>query len=384
MVTIINDTEQLALFCNSLIKEAFITIDTEFMRERTYYPELCLIQVAGSEVAMVIDPLAKGIDLAPLNALFANENIVKVFHACRQDMEIFYYQSGVLPKPIFDTQIAAMVCGFGESVSYENIVNRLTGIAVDKSSRFTDWSKRPLTDKQLVYALDDVIHLRTVYIELTKLLAENNRAHWIESEMHFLSDTATYAINPDEVWRKLRFRNTTPRYLGVLRAVARWRELAARAKNVPRSRIMKDETLTEVANACPQDYAELQAIRGFSASMKTEHYLSLFDAIKEAQKLLSSDYPRLPPRPQYAYDIEPLVDLLKLLLKKCASDNNIVPRLLADKEELEQLASGKYANLPCLSGWRNEIFGYKAMNLLQGKVAIKADGEGSITFIALE
>ena len=249
MHTVITETAPLAAICERLAKESFITIDTEFMREKTYYPELCLIQIAGATEATAIDPLAPGIDLSPLYTLLANKEVLKVFHACRQDMEIFYQKMGALPSPIFDTQVAAMVLGYGESIGYEGLVNKVLGKPVDKSSRFTDWGRRPLTDKQIEYAMGDVLHLREISEIFGQKLDESGRTEWIDEEMQPLLDPKTYETDPDEAWRKIRLRNTSPRYLALLQAAARWRELTARGRNVPRGRVMKDETLAEVAHA---------------------------------------------------------------------------------------------------------------------------------------
>jgi len=381
MHPVITLNSDLEAFCRRLAHDPCVMIDTEFMREKTYYPELCLIQVAGVSEAAAIDPMATGIDLAPLYALLANPEVLKVFHACRQDMEIFYHEMKAVPSPIFDTQIAAMVCGYGESVGYESLVNKVLGLPVDKSSRFTDWSKRPLSDKQLDYAMNDVLHLRDIYHALAKQLQKTGRAHWIEEEMAPLLDPATYDMNPDDAWRKIRLRNTSPRYLAMLRAAAKWRELVARERNVPRGRIMKDETLAEVAQSKPKDFTALQSIRGFYPTMSAPQYESLFAALQEAESLPSGDLPRLPPRVMIDASSEALVDMLRLLLKGCAAEHHIVPRLLADKDELDMMALGTRENIHALQGWRYEIFGKQALRLLEGKIALKANDKNGITFI---
>ncbi len=364
-----------------LAQEEFITVDTEFMREKTYYPQLCLIQAAGKHSAAIIDPLAPGINLDAFYKVLANPAVLKVFHACRQDMEIFYHAMGTLPTPVFDSQIAAMVCGYGESASYETLVGKILGIAIDKSSRFTDWSHRPLTDKQLAYALDDVLHLRGIYSALASRLLETGRKDWIKEEMEPVSHPETYENNPDEAWKKLRLRNASPRYLAYVQAAGRWRELTARDRNVPRSRIMKDETLAEVAQAKPENFAALQKIRGFHPTMSATHYDPLFHTLQQVQSLPTSAYPQLPPRPSFLPGNEALVDLLRLLLKACAGENQVVPRLIADKDELELLANGKRNHIKALHGWRHAIFGEKALRLLEGKIALKADGNSGIAFI---
>jgi len=381
--TVITESAALAAFCARLESEAFITVDTEFMREKTYFPQLCLVQIAGSNEAAAIDPLASDLDLTPLYTLLANEHVLKVFHACRQDIEIFYHHAGKVPSPIYDTQIAAMVCGYGESAGYESLVNKILHRSVDKSSRFTDWSKRPLTEKQLTYAMDDVLHLREIYAALQKRLTETGRAHWINEEMQPLLDPKTYDMDPNDAWRKIRLRQNSPRYLAMAQAAARWRELTARERNVPRGRVMKDETLAEVAHTKPEDFVGLQAIRGFYPTMSATHYESLFAMLKEAETLPSSEWPRIPAKPAMPEGSEAIVDLLRLLLKACAAKHHVVPRLIADKDDLELLAIGTRENIHALTGWRYEIFGEHALRLLSGNVAIKADGKNGITFIDL-
>ncbi len=381
MHTVITDTATLAGLCERLARESFITIDTEFMREKTYYPELCLVQVAGATEAAAIDPLAPDIDLTPLYTLLANTDVLKVFHACKQDMEIFHQKMGMLPAPIFDTQVAAMVLGYGESIGYEGLVNKVLGKPVDKSSRFTDWARRPLTDKQIDYAMGDVLFLREISEVFGQKLDETGRTEWIEEEMGPLRDPKTYDTDPDEAWRKVRIRNTSPRYLVMLQAATRWRELTARGRNVPRGRVMKDETLAEVAHAKPENFEALQAIRGFYPTMSSAHYEPLFEALKAAQALPSSQYPRLPEREHFPPESEALAEMLRLLLKACAASMRVVPRLIADKDDLEALAMGKRENIHALTGWRNEIFGKRALQLLEGKIALKADDKNGITFI---
>lgn len=380
MHTIITDTAALAALCERLAKETFVTVDTEFLREKTYYPQLCLIQLGGTNEAAAVDPLAADLDLAPLKALLTNPRVLKVFHACKQDMEIFYQVLGELPAPIYDTQIAAMVCGFGESVGYESLVNKLLNKSIDKSSRFTDWSKRPLTEKQIDYAIHDVVHLRDIYTALMDRLAKAGRASWIDEEMQPLQEAATYITDENEVWRKVRMRSNSPRHLALLQAAARWRELTARAKNVPRGRIMKDETLAEVAVSKCASFADLQAVRGFYPTLPAAHYDPLFAALAAAAVLPSSECPRLPSRDGLPDGVEGIADLLRLLLRHCASQQNIVPRLIADKDELEELALGRREGLHVLAGWRNELFGKQALSLLAGDVVIKIDGRRGIVF----
>ena len=382
MHKLIQNNEELAEFCGYLKEERFITIDTEFIREKTYYPQLCLIQIAGTTKAAAIDPLAEGIDLAPIYEILQNENIIKVFHACRQDIEIFYQKTGLIPTPIFDSQVAAMVCGHGESISYENLVGKILNQSIDKSSRFTDWAKRPLSEKQLNYAMDDVLFLRDIFLYLEKQLQESGRIEWISDEMRPLLQPQTYESDPNEVWRKVRVRSYSPRYLAAVRAVSYWREITAKERNIPRSRVMKDETIVEVAYAKPKDFSELQAIRGFHPSLQAPHYDSLFTILQNLETLDASEYPKMPNRPQIVAN-EALMDLLRILLKACSIKNQIVPRIIAEKEDLEALALGKREDMQVLTGWRYDIFGKKAIDLLDGKIAVKSDGNNGIEFIDL-
>lgn len=379
-ITVITETSSLESFCAALSTERFITVDTEFMREKTYYPQLCLIQVAGENNSAAIDALSPTLDLKSFYELLNNPAILKVFHACRQDIEIFYHASGSVPAPVFDTQIAAMVCGYGESVSYETLINKTVGIAVDKSMRFTDWSKRPLSDKQLIYALNDVLHLRKAYAVLEKQISKTGRSGWIKDEMYSLIDPAIYDNNPDDAWKRLRLRSASPRYLALVQAAARWREQVARERNVPRSRVMKDEIVTEIAHSKPKNFSDLQGTRGFYPSIPATSYEPLFGALKDAESLPTSSCPTLPPKPDLRASNESLVDLLRLLLKHCANANQVVPRMIADKEDIELLAIGK-RDVNALKGWRYEIFGKKALELLEGKMAIKSDGKNGIVFI---
>jgi ribonuclease D len=264
---LIDDSETLAAFCSQLSASPYITIDTEFIRDRTYWPRLCLVQLANHDVARAVDPLAEGIDLSPLAELLANQNVIKVFHAARQDVEIFVQQNEVVPSPMFDTQIAAMVCGFGDSVGYDRLVEKLAGARVDKGSRFTDWSRRPLSDKQIGYALDDVTHLLSVYEALCRQLEESDRAHWLAEEMAVLTSTATYIQSPEDVWRRLKIRSRNPQYLGVAKEIAAWREREAQRRNMPRGHILKDEAIQEIAAEMPERVETLARLRAVSKGL---------------------------------------------------------------------------------------------------------------------
>src|SRR5271168_31102 len=301
-MTVITDSSTLADFCGRLNTEVFVTVDTEFMRDRTYWPDLCLVQIAGTEAAAAIDPMAEGIDLAPMFELLANPQVLKVFHAARQDLEIFFLQGGRLPAPIFDSQVAAMVCGFGDSVSYETLAARLAGARIDKSFRFTDWSKRPLSDRQLTYALGDVTHLRLIYEKLSKRLHASGRERWVDEEMAVLTDPATYRLDPETAWMRLKPRSGSPKFLNVLKAVAAWRETEAQRRNLPRNRLVRDEALLEIAAQAPGNVADLSRTRtlsrGTAEGVVGEALLAavargLATPLDQAPKL--ADRPEVPP-----------------------------------------------------------------------------------------
>ncbi len=370
MHRIITDTQTLKAFCDGLNSEIFVTIDTEFIRERTYWPQLCLVQVGGAKESRAIDPLAAGIDLAPLFELLRNRGILKVFHACRQDIEIFHQLMGEIPAPLFDTQIAAMVCGHGEQVSYETLATQLAKATIDKSSRFTDWAKRPLSQKQVDYALSDVIHLRDVYTLLVAEMEAEGRSEWVREEMESLLEPTLYSVDPNEAWRKLRVRNRSGRSLAVVQAVARWRELEAQRLNVPRGRIVKDDTLVEIAQAQPDSISALRAIRGFGNNLRDAQCQQILSAIEAALGSPPESWPQLPSPKPMNEDARAVADLLKLLLKHCAGSNDVVPRLIADGDDIEALARGTRENIPVLHGWRRDIFGEKALAMLEGKISL--------------
>jgi ribonuclease D len=371
-MTVITETEALSRFCARQAGASFVAVDTEFMRERTYWPILCLIQIAGPEEAVAIDALAPGIDLSPLLSLMADQNILKVFHAPRQDIEIFFNFSGTVPAPLFDTQIAAMVCGFGDAASYETLVGKLAQASLDKSSRFTDWSRRPLTERQIRYALADVIHLRTVYEKLQQRLASNGRAGWFAEEMAELSNPATYRSDPSEAWRRFRLRGRVEaRFFGVLRELAAWREAAARQRNLPRGRIMRDEAVLEIAAHAPKTIEALARTRSLGKGI-AEGKLGneILDAI---QRGLASDPtvdPPAPARPDPPPGVGPLLELLRVLLKLRCEEHQVAQKLLATAEDIEAIAADDEAPVPALSGWRREIFGKDALALKHGRLAL--------------
>jgi ribonuclease D len=371
-MTVITETEALSRFCARQAGASFVAVDTEFMRERTYWPILCLIQIAGPEEAAAIDALAPGIDLSPLLSLMADQSILKVFHAPRQDIEIFFNFSGTVPTPLFDTQIAAMVCGFGDAASYETLVGKLAQASLDKSSRFTDWSRRPLTERQIRYALADVIHLRTVYEKLQQRLASNGRAGWFAEEMAELSNPATYRSDPSEAWRRFRLRGRVEaRFFGVLRELAAWREAAARQRNLPRGRIMRDEAVLEIAAHAPKTIEALARTRSLGKGI-AEGKLGneILDAV---QRGLASDPtvdPPAPARPDPPPGVGPLLELLRVLLKLRCEEHQVAQKLLATAEDIEAIAADDEAPVPALSGWRREIFGKDALALKHGRLAL--------------
>jgi len=371
-MTIITETDALAGFCERQRRAEFVAVDTEFMRERTYWPILCLVQVAGPEEAVAIDALAPGIDLAPLLALMADQKIFKVFHAARQDIEIFFNLSGTVPAPLFDTQIAAMVCGFGDAASYETLVAKLARAALDKSSRFTDWSHRPLTDRQIRYALADVVHLRTVYEKLQQQLASNGRAGWFAEEMTELCNRETYRSEPGEAWRRFRLRGRVePRFFGVLRELAAWREAAAQQRNLPRGRIMRDEAVLEIAAHAPRTIDALARTRSLGKGI-AEGKLGgeILEAVQRGLAASMEVEPPAPPRAEPPPGLGPLVELLRVLLKQRCDDHQVAQKLLASADDLEAIAADDDAPVKALSGWRREIFGDDALALKHGRLAL--------------
>lgn len=369
---IISDTAALSRICRRLADEEFITVDTEFMREQTFWPKLCLIQLAGASDTVIIDPLAGDIDLSAFFELMRNDAVTKVFHAARQDVEIMYHLAETIPTPLFDTQIAAMVCGFGDQVGYEALVRRLAGARIDKTSRFTDWSRRPLSDKQLNYAASDVTHLRPVYEKLVAQLEKSGRAPWLSEELAVLSDPQTYQSHPEDAWKRIKFRARNRRQLAILRAVAAWREHQAQARNVPRNRIIKDDALTELAIQAPKSMDDLAALRalprGFAAS---RHGAGLLDAVAEGLTAPLGDLPDPQrSRPARVEGASATADILKLALKVVCEREGIAPRLVASSSDIERIAAGESTDIPALAGWRRELFGEVALELKAGRMVI--------------
>jgi ribonuclease D len=368
---VITSTSALSETCSRLAAGDYVTVDTEFMREQTFWPDLCLIQLAGPGEEAIVDPLASGIDLAPFYRLMADPGVVKVFHAARQDVEIVYSEAGLIPTPIFDTQVAAMVCGFGESVSYVNLVKKVTGCDLDKSSRFTDWSRRPLSEKQLVYALGDVTHLRDIYIHLKTELEATSRETWLDEEMAELTAPSTYECHPENAWQRLKMRVKNRKALAVLIELAAWRERLAQAQDVPRGRILRDEALYDIANQQPASVDKLSELRtlsdGFARSQRARE---IVDAVQRGLGRDPTTLPNLPRGQPLSAEASATMELLKVLLKASAARHRVAPRLIADSDDLERIASEADPDVPALRGWRRHLFGEDALKLKRGELAL--------------
>ena len=369
----IETTADLAAACKELAKSDFITIDTEFLRETTFWPELCLIQMASPTLEVLVDPLAKGIDLAPFFELMADTKVLKVFHAARQDIEIIFNRGNLIPHPIFDTQVAAMVCGFGDSVSYDQLVSRIKSVHIDKSSRFTDWSRRPLSDKQLEYALADVTHLRDVYLSLKAELDREGRTSWLSEEMDILEARETYDMHPDDAWQRLKMRLRKPQELAILKYVAAWREREARARNVPRSRVLKDDAIYEIAQQQPKDTEALGRLRTIPKGWeRSTSGAAVIEAVNAALALPKADMPHAPRQAQAPEGAAAAVELLKVLLKLISEKHGVAPKVIANSEDLDRIAAeGEKADVAALSGWRRDLFGEPALRLIQGDIALR-------------
>jgi ribonuclease D len=368
---VIATTPDLTQLCADLARQPFVAVDTEFMRESTFWPKLCLVQLAAPGLEAIVDPMAEGIDLAPFFELMGDPRVVKVFHAARQDIEIVYIKAGLVPKPVFDTQVAAMVCGFGDSISYVNLVKRITNRDLDKSSRFTDWSRRPLSERQLSYALGDVTHLRDVYRHLSAELERSGRTHWLAEEMAALTDPATYEVAPEAAWKRLKLKVRNRKALAVLIELAAWRERAAQSQDVPRARVLRDEALYDIANQQPVETGKLSELRtlsdGFARSARARE---IVEAVKRG---LARDPKSLPPLehgPSLPAEAGAMVDLLRVLLKAAAGRHGVAPRLIADSEDLERIAMEAEPDIGALKGWRRELFGEDALRLKRGELAL--------------
>ncbi|HUI14727.1 MAG TPA: ribonuclease D [Xanthobacteraceae bacterium] len=363
-------TSELAAACRRMAGHPFITVDTEFLRETTYYPLLCVAQLASPDEAMVIDALAPGIDLAPFYALMADERVMKVFHAARQDVEIVWHAAKLIPHPIFDTQVAAMVLGYGDSISYDQLVQRITGDALDKSHRFTDWTRRPLSEAQLAYAISDVTHLRDVYLALLEDLKRRGRADWVEDEMRVLTSPDTYRMEPENAWKRLKTRVRKPKELAVLIEVAAWREQEAQSRDVPRSRVLKDEAIADIAVQAPTTAERLKTLRSLPKGFERSRWGEAI--VAAVGRGLARDPKTLPQqaRPQPASNGAAIVELLKVLLRMISEQHHVAAKVIATVDDLERIAASDNAEVPAMSGWRRDLFGNKALALKHGKLAL--------------
>jgi ribonuclease D len=370
---LITTTGTLAEACERLSRHPYVTFDTEFMRETTFYPKLCLIQLASEDEVVLVDPLAKDIDLAPFIALMRDERVVKVVHSGRQDLEILWNIDGCIPKPLFDTQVAAMVCGYGDSVSYEQLAHDLAKARIDKSSRFTDWSKRPLSEAQLVYARSDVTHLRQVYEALEKQLEKTGRTHWLANEMSILTSPRTYESHPEDAWQRLKGRVRKPRELAVLMELAAWREREAQSRDVPRSRVLKDDAVMDIVTAAPRTAEALGHLRSIPSGF--ERSRAGLEIVAAVERGLARDPKSLPPleRGSRRAFNHATVDLLKVLLKMVSEQQGVAAKILATVDDLEAIASDDDAEVPALAGWRREIFGEPALALKHGRLALAVE-----------
>ncbi len=372
-------TQALSEFCAEARRHPYVTVDTEFLRERTYYSKLCLVQLAmpgtSTENAVLVDPLADGLSLQPLYDLFEDLSVVKVFHAARQDLEIFFLDAGVFPKPLFDTQVAAMVCGFGEQVGYETLVKRIARQGLDKSSRFTDWSRRPLSEAQMSYAIGDVTHLRQIYEYLAQNLQESGRSHWVEEELEILLSPETYRITPQDAWKRVKTRTHSPRYLAIVRELAAFREHIAQSQNIPRNRVFKDDALVELASSKPKSMEDLGRSRLLlREARKGDIAKGILEAVARGVAAPGDDLPK-PDKSRDKLQVNPaLADLLRVLLKAKTESVGVAAKLVAPSSDLDAIAAGM-RDVPALKGWRKEVFGRDALRLCDGEIALAANGQ---------
>ena len=380
---LVTTTAELTEICARMARHPFVTVDTEFLRETTYYPLLCVAQLASADEAVVVDALAPGIDLAPFFALMTDEKVVKVFHAARQDIEIVWNMAKAIPHPIFDSQVAAMVLGYGDSISYDQLVQRITGDQLDKSHRFTDWTRRPLSDAQLVYAVSDVTHLRDVYLKLDEDLQKRGRANWVSAEMDVLTSPDTYRADPERAWERLKSRVRKPKELAVLIEIAAWREREAQSRDVPRSRVLKDEVIGDIAVQAPTTIERLGHLRslpkGFERSRWGEQ---IVEAVKRGVERDPKTLPRLE-RFRPAANGGATVELLKVLLRMTAEKNGVAAKVIATVDDLDHIAADDEADVPALKGWRRELFGDKALALKHGKLALAVE-KGKVVAVERE
>lgn len=370
---IITRTQDLAAACQDLAQSEFVTVDTEFLREKTYWPKLCLIQIASPDRALIVDPLAEDIDLAAFFDLMANQNVLKIFHAARQDIEIVYHLGHLIPTPIFDTQVASMVLGYGDSIAYDNLVARITGHQIDKSSRFTDWSRRPLSDRQLQYALADVTHLCDVYLALSQKLADQGRAEWLTEEMAVLESPLTYDMPAEHAWKRMRNRVRKPQDLLILQKVAAWREQTARQQDIPRGRVLKDDAIFEIAQQKPHDQAALARLRTIARGWeRSELAISLMKLLAGVYDIPKEQWPEIVRHKPAPEGTGAASDLLKVLLKTIVDQEGVAAKVIANSDDLDKIAAkGDQADVAALRGWRKELFGNKALKLISGELALK-------------
>ncbi len=368
---IITKTDDLAKACESLAEHDYVTVDTEFLRESTFWPILCLIQMAGPDDEMIVDVMAKGLDLAPFFTLMADESVTKVFHAARQDIEIVHNLGNLIPHPVFDTQVAAMVCGYGDSIAYDQLVSRISGAHIDKSSRFTDWSRRPLSQKQLDYALADVTHLRDVYHSLTQDLEKNGRAHWVSEEMEVLTSVRTYDMPVEDAWRRLKMRVRKPLDFAIMRAVAEWRESEARSRNIPRGRVIKDDAIYAIAQQRPRTVEALGRVRAVPNGFeRSRHAASLLAAVQKAMDIPEKELMPVPRPSRSPEGSGAATEMLKVLLKLTVEKHGVAAKVIATVDDLEKIAANDDADVAPLKGWRRDMFGENALKLKNGQLAL--------------
>ncbi|MEM6616774.1 MAG: ribonuclease D [Pseudomonadota bacterium] len=370
----ITDTGSLAKFCDAASSARFLTVDTEFIRETTFWPRLCLIQLATNEEAVTVDPLADGLDLQPFFELMGNPSVVKVFHAARQDIEIIHHLGGLIPAPIFDTQVAAMVCGYGDAISYDQLVYRITGEKIDKSSRFTDWARRPLSHKQLSYALADVTHLRDVYRSLSANLKEQGRDSWVSEEMAILTSVGTYEAKPEDAWKRLKLRVKKPKEIAVMITVAAWREREAQSRNVPRARIIRDDAIHELAAQQPKSTEDLKRMRALSRGFeRSDMATPLLQAVSDGLKTDLDTVPKPDRGRPMPNGVGAITDMLKILLKAVSEKEGVAARVIATSDDLTKIAADDNADVAALSGWRRELFGNEALKLKSGELCLTVE-----------
>ena len=369
----IKETNHLNELCSKLNKSEFLSIDTEFIREKTYWPKLCLIQVFNGEEKIIIDPLAKDIDLKSFFEILNNKEIIKIFHSGRQDIEIFYNLTKKIPQNIYDTQIAAMVCGFGDSIGYENLVSQLLGKKIDKTSRLTNWSNRPLSKKQINYAISDVTHLFEIYPIIRDKIISNKRENWLKEEIKILISKKTYELNPNDSWKRLKYRNLNKNSIGVLIELSKWREIKAQEKNVPRGNIIRDDTIYELCSAQPKNIEDLNNLRSFNrkGGLRKEFAEEILLAIKKGKSIKKEKLPKIKPPKRLPMGISSKVSILKILLDNISEEYGVAQKLIANKNDLQELVLNDKADIKTLKGWRYKVFGKKAIDFKNGKISIK-------------